>query len=137
MLEKLRYVNDVTSRFFVRLWYIEFEIIIKNTIMKQLVIIAALTLISSFGFAQDIQNTQMPETISQIVDYPSGLDLDQNNNFALVEFSVSQDGILNVSNINASQELKNYILEKLNGYSLIDAKAFCGLTFQYKLTFQK
>ena len=105
--------------------------------MKRIALLSALALITSLSFGQSSNNRNMPETLSQIVDYPSNIQLNQQNNFALVEFSINEVGIVKVSDINASSELKSYVLNKLNGYQLINSKGYCGKTFQYKLTFQK
>lgn len=105
--------------------------------MKKIALLSVLALITSFSFGQSLSSSNMPQTLSQIVNYPSGLELNQQNNFALVEFSINEGGIVEVSDINASSELKSYVLNKLNGYQLINSKGYCGRTFQYKLTFQK
>jgi hypothetical protein len=90
-----------------------------------------------FAYPQNTNSGIILGTISEIVAYPNALDLNQHNNFALVEFSVNENGVINVNDINACQELKSYILKKLDGYELINPKNFKGKTFQYKLNFQK
>jgi hypothetical protein len=105
--------------------------------MKKYVLLIVLGLIGSFSFGiGDIHET-MPQTINQIVSYPSDIQMDADNNYAVVEFSVNEEGVVEVNSINACEELKAYVLQRLDGYKLIDPAGLSGKTFQYKLSFKK
>lgn len=101
--------------------------------MKKYAFLIVLGLIGSLSFAQGDLHTTLP----QIVSYPQNIQLNTNNNFALVEFSVDDNGIIEVKNINACEALKSYVIEKLDGYKLINPNGLSGQTFQYKLSFQQ
>lgn len=110
--------------------------------MKKAIILTAAALISSFTFGSkvgesELPNSNMPQTISEIVSYPEDINLSEQNNFALVDFSVNEDGTIEVNNINASKEVKTYVLNQMNGYQLINSTGHKGKTFQYKLSFEK
>ena len=96
-----------------------------------------LVLITSLAFGQNESRNNMQTTITEIVSYPENIELTKRNNYALVNFSVNKYGIVKVNKINASKELKSYVLEKLNGYKLINSNGFCYQNFQYKLSFLK
>ena len=100
-------------------------------------IFITLVLITSLSFGQNWSNNNMQTTVTEIVNYPENLELNQKNNYALVNFSVNKLGVVKVNNINASKELKAYVLEKLNGYKLINSRGFCHQNYQYKLSFSK
>jgi hypothetical protein len=103
--------------------------------MKRLFLTSALAIASLIGFSQAPLVSNMGTTITEIVSYPSDLQLDDCNNLAKIEFSVNQDGIIHVNQINACKELKSFLIQKLEGYKLINSKQFVGNTYQYKLIF--
>jgi len=114
--------------------------------MKKSIILVAAALISSFTFGStidskigesEVNNSNMPQTLSEIVSYPEDINLSEKNNFALVNFSVNEDGTIKVNDINASKEVKTYVLNQMNGYQLINSTGHKGKTFQYKLSFEK
>ena len=105
--------------------------------MKRIILLSVLAIITSFSYAQSATNGKMPETVSEIVSYPLNLELNKQNNYALVNFSINKLGVIKVNKINASKELKAYVLDKLNGYKLINSNGFCGQNFQYKISFKK
>ncbi|MBN2667724.1 MAG: hypothetical protein JXR60_00730 [Bacteroidales bacterium] len=104
--------------------------------MKSLVLFLAMVLASQLSMAQT-PNNNFKSCISEIVLYPSQLNLNETNNFALVDLSVSENGTLSVHQINASSELKKYVLSRLNGYKLINSKGLSGKRYALKLNFEK
>lgn len=114
--------------------------------MKKSLILVAAALISSFTFGStleskieksDLSNSNMPQTLSEIVTYPENIQLSEKNNFALIDFSVNEDGTIEVNKINASKEVKTYVMNQMNGYQLINSTGHKGKTFQYKLSFER
>lgn len=83
-----------------------------------------------------VSKCNMPEVITEIVSFPCEMQLNAQNNFALVEFAVNEKGTISVLQINACQKLKDHVVEALNGYQLICPKGHCGKTFSFKLIFK-
>lgn len=104
--------------------------------MKRIKLLLALVLFAGFGFGQTLLKCNMSEIVTEIVCFPCKMQLNQQNNYALIEFSVNEEGIIKVVRINACEKLKAHVINKLEGYQLICSKGYCGKTYQYKLTFK-
>ena len=106
--------------------------------MKQFKLVLVLLLFVGLTSAkkETKKKCNMPKVVTEIVSFPENLQLDAQNNFALVEFAVNEKGTISVLQINACQKLKDHVVQKLNGYQLICPKGHCGKTFNYKLIFK-
>lgn len=105
--------------------------------MKQLKLVLVILLFVGLTSAnKKARKCNMPEVITEIVSFPCEMQLNAQNNFALVEFAVNEKGTISVLQINACQKLKDHVIHELNGYQLICPKGHCGKTFSFKLIFK-
>lgn len=105
--------------------------------MKQFKLVLVLLLFVGLTSAnKKTTKCNMPKVITEIISFPGEMQLNDQNNFALVEFEVNKKGTISVLQINACQKLKDHVVQALNGYQLICPKGHCGKIFSFKLIFK-